>query len=93
MSGWFFSPWWTSHLSSCALGWSGHCGGSGGGILDILVVYFIAGMSGMLFLVFVRSLFRFGAGVGGGAVAGRGIILTCPLCILIVVINNFVYSI
>ena len=69
--------------------------GSRGGIPDILVVCFIAGMSGVLFFLFVRSLFRFGAGVGGwgwGAVAGGRIILTCPLCILIVVINNFVYS-
>ena len=48
----------------------------------------------MPFLVFVQSLFRFEAGVGGGgAVAGGGIILTCPLCILIIVFNNFVYGI
>ena len=64
MLGWFFSPWWPFHYSSFALGWSGLCAGSGDGIPDILEVYFLAGMSGVLFLVFVRSLFRFGAGVG-----------------------------
>ena len=70
MSGWFFSPWF---FSSFAPSWSRLCAGSGGGIPDILVVYFIAGMSGVLFLVFVRSLFRFGAGVevAGGCCRGR----------------------
>ena len=74
MSGWFFSPWWPSHFSSCAPDWSELCEGSGGGIPNILVVRFIAGMSGVLFLVFVRSLFRFGAGlevgVGWGLLRG-----------------------
>ena len=88
-----FSPWWPSHFSSFAPGWSELCTGSGGSIPDILVVYFIAGMLVVLFLVFVRSLFRFGVGWGWGAVAEGGIILTCPLCILIVVINTFVNSI
>ena len=72
MSGWFFSPWWPSHYSSFAPGWSGLCAGSGGGIPDILKVCFIAGISGMLFLVFVRSLLRFGAGVGVGG--GEGLL-------------------
>ena len=69
-----------------APGWSGLCAGSRGGIPDILVVWFIASMLGVVFLVFVHSLFWFGVGGGGG-----GIILTCPLCKLNVVIKNFVW--
>ena len=69
MSGWFFSLWWPSHFSSFAPGWSGLCTGSRGGIPDILVVCFIASMLGVVFLVFMQSLFWFAVG-GGGAVAG-----------------------
>ena len=65
--------------------------GNRGGIPDILVEYFIAGLSGVLFLVLCGVCS--GLVEGWGAVAGGGIILTCPLCILIIVINNFVYSI
>ena len=37
-------------------------------------------MSGMLFLMFVQSLFQFGAKEGNQrAITGRKIILTCPL--------------
>ena len=87
MSGWFFSPLWPSHFSSFAPGWSGLCAGSRGGIPDILVVCFIASMLRVVFLVFVHSLFWF-AGGGGG----EGIILTCPLCKLNVVIKGQVQS-
>ena len=90
MSGWFFSPWWPSHFSSFAPGWSGLCAGSRGGIPDILVVCFIASMLGVVFLVFVHSLFRFAVG-GLLQGVGGGIILTCPLCKLNVVIKNFVW--
>ena len=91
MSGWFFSLWWRSHFSSFAPGWSGLCADSGEGIPDILVVCLLPACRGCCSwcLCGVWS----GLGQGWGAVAGGGIILTCPLCILIVVINNFVYSI
>ena len=64
MPRWFFSPWWPFHFSSFALGCSVLCMGSRGGIPDIMVVYFIAGILGVLLLGFVRSLFRFRSGWG-----------------------------
>ena len=39
--------------------------------------------------MFVQSLFWFAA--GGAVTGGGGIILTCPLCKLKVVIKNFVW--